>query len=68
VGELAESVQEATGESVELAYVDQGYTGESAALQYPILAIFKLFWPLKGPLGTTQWVARPKCHCRTKSA
>ena len=28
VGELAAAVQEATGESVELAYVDQGYTGE----------------------------------------
>ena len=27
VGELAEAVQEATGESVELAYVEQGYTG-----------------------------------------
>ena len=26
--ELAKSVREATGESVELAYVDQGYTGE----------------------------------------
>jgi transposase len=31
VGELAEAVQDATGESVELAYVDQGYTGERAA-------------------------------------
>ena len=31
VGELAEAIQEATGESVELAYVDQGYTGERAA-------------------------------------
>jgi transposase len=31
VGKLAEAVQEATGESVELAYVDQGYTGETAA-------------------------------------
>lgn len=31
VGELVEAVQEATGESVELAYVDQGYTGEKAA-------------------------------------
>src|ERR671913_564507 len=31
VGELARAVQEATGESVELAYVDQGYTGERAA-------------------------------------
>src|SRR5918998_1663471 len=30
-GELAEAVQEATGECVELAYVDQGYTGERAA-------------------------------------
>jgi transposase len=29
--ELARSVQEATGESVELAYVDRGYTGERAA-------------------------------------
>lgn len=31
VGQLAEAVQDATGESVELAYVDQGYTGETAA-------------------------------------
>lgn len=31
VGELAEAVQEVTGESVELAYVDQGYTGEQPA-------------------------------------
>src|SRR5918998_2438020 len=31
VGALAETVQEATGESVELAYVDQGYTGERPA-------------------------------------
>ena len=30
-GELARTVQEATGESVELAYVDQGYTGERPA-------------------------------------
>jgi transposase len=28
---LAEEVQQATGESVEIAYVDQGYTGEDAA-------------------------------------
>ncbi len=33
VGELARAVQEATGESVELAYVDQGYTGERPATQ-----------------------------------
>ena len=31
MGELAGAVQEATGESVELAYVDQGYTGKRAA-------------------------------------
>ena len=31
VKELAEAVQEATGESVELAYVDRGYTGEDPA-------------------------------------
>ena len=31
VGELARDVQEQTGESVELAFVDQGYTGERAA-------------------------------------
>ena len=30
VGILAEAVQEVTGESVELAYVDQGYTGPEA--------------------------------------
>src|SRR5215204_4411807 len=31
VGRLAEAVQEATGEAVDLAYVDQGYTGERPA-------------------------------------
>lgn len=31
VGKLADAVQQATGESVELIYVDQGYTGENAA-------------------------------------
>ena len=31
VGVLAEAVQEVTAESVELAYVDQGYTGEGPA-------------------------------------
>jgi transposase len=33
VGELAERVQEVTGGNVELAYVDQGYTGENPAEQ-----------------------------------
>jgi transposase len=31
VGELAQAVQEATGENVSVAYVDQGYTGEKPA-------------------------------------
>jgi transposase len=31
VGELADRVQEATGESVQIAFVDQGYTGERAS-------------------------------------
>ena len=33
VGELAEAVQKATGNSVKLAYADQGYTGEDAREQ-----------------------------------
>jgi transposase len=31
VAELAKRVQEETGETVEIAFVDQGYTGENAA-------------------------------------
>ncbi len=31
MGELAQAIHQATGESVELAYVDQGYTGEKPA-------------------------------------
>jgi transposase len=46
VGVLAEAVQEATGEAVELAYVDQGYTGEepaAAAAEHGIqLSVVKL--------------------------
>src|SRR5271165_4825041 len=33
VAELAERVQEVTGGTVEIGYVDQGYTGDSAAQQ-----------------------------------
>src|SRR3984893_2194617 len=33
VGELAQRVQEATGQSVELAFVDQGYTGDAPAAE-----------------------------------
>ena len=32
VGQIAQAVQEATGESVEVAFVDQGYTGDEPAL------------------------------------
>lgn len=31
VGQLAQAVQEVTGQSVQIAFVDQGYTGETAA-------------------------------------
>jgi transposase len=31
VRKLSEEIQQATGENVELAYVDQGYTGERAS-------------------------------------
>ena len=33
VGELAAQIQQATGDNVGLAYVDQGYTGAEAARQ-----------------------------------
>ena len=61
VGELAEAVQEATGESVELAYVDQGYTGETAeeeAKAYGIqLEVVKLSEAKKGfVLLPRRWV------------
>ena len=39
VGDLAEAVQEATGYSVKVAYVDQGYTGEEAADEVELLGI-----------------------------
>jgi transposase len=33
VDQLAQAVQEVTGDTVEVAFVDQGYTGEEAATQ-----------------------------------
>jgi transposase len=46
VGKLAKDVQRRTGRSVELAYVDQGYTGEgpaeAAAKQQVELSVVKL--------------------------
>jgi transposase len=44
VGELVQAVQELTGETVELAYVDQGYTGEKPAAAHGVkLEVVK--WP-----------------------
>ena len=61
VGALSEKVQEATGETVELAFVDQGYTGEAAATaaeEYGIrLEVVKLAEAKKGfVLLPRRWV------------
>jgi transposase len=61
VAALAEEVQEATGQSVELAYVDQGYTGEepsSAAAKHGIyLEVVKLAEAKRGfVLLPRRWV------------
>jgi transposase len=61
VGLLCEQIQQATGQSVELAYVDQGYTGEtaaSAAQQHGVaLEVVKLSEAKKGfVLLPRRWV------------
>ena len=61
VGELAKKVQEVTGETVELAFVDQGYTGaaaETAAEEYGMrLEVVKLPEAKKGfVLLPRRWV------------
>jgi transposase len=61
VGKLAAAVQEATGESVELIYVDQGYTGanaaEAAKAQGAELCVVKLAEAKKGfVLLPKRWV------------
>ena len=61
VGQLAEQVQEATGQSVEVAFVDQGYTGETpaqaAAEQGICLSLVKLEQAKKGfVLLPKRWV------------
>jgi transposase len=45
VGKLAAAVQEATGESVELIYVDQGYTGANAAEAAKAQSFASSNWP-----------------------
>jgi transposase len=62
VGKLARDVQKQTGKSVELAYVDQGYTGEQAAeaarKQNIELAVVKLPQAKRGfVLLPRRWVA-----------
>jgi transposase len=58
VAELSRKAQEATGESVELAYVDQGYTGqaalEAAAEQGIKLEVVKLDKAIMVPRITTR--------------
>ena len=61
VGQLAAQVQEATGQTVELAYVDRGYTGEqpaqAAAAQGIQLEVIKLPQAKKGfVLLPRRWV------------
>lgn len=61
VGALAERIQEVTGDKVELAYVDQGYTGENpaaAAAEHSIrLEVIKLSEAKKGfVLLPRRWV------------
>jgi transposase len=61
VGELAKKVQEVTGQTVELAYVDQGYTGEAgqaeAEAQGMQLEVVKLAEAKKGfVLLPRRWV------------
>jgi transposase len=61
VGRLATDIQDATGDSVSLAYVDQGYTGEAAAdaaaAEGITLHIVKLPEPKRGlVLQPRRWV------------
>lgn len=61
VGELTERIQEVTGNHVELAFVDQGYTGEAAASaaqeQGVELSVVRLSKPKRGfVLLPRRWV------------
>lgn len=71
VATLAEAVQEATGESVELAYVDQGYTGDTpqqaAKAQGIDLIVVKLPEAKKGfVLLPRRWVVERSFACATR--
>ena len=58
VAALATAVQEATGETVELAYADQGYTGEQPAADAAAHGIRLVV--VKHPEGTRGFVLLPK--------
>jgi transposase len=58
VEELARAVQEATGETVELAYVDHGYTGEQSARDAAAHGI--RLEVVKHPAGTRGFILLPR--------
>ncbi len=58
VERLAAAVQEATGETVELAYVDQGYTGEQPTTEAAAHGI--QLEVVKHPAGTRGFVLLPR--------
>ena len=58
VARLAAAVQEATGQTVELAYVDQGYTGERPAVAATAQGIQLAV--VKHPEGTHGFVLLPR--------
>jgi len=71
VGKLADAVQQATGETVELIYVDQGYTGEkpaeAACAQGIELCVVKLSEAKKGfVLLPKRWVVERSFAWRTR--
>ena len=71
VGRLADAIQEATGESVTLAYVDQGYTGrapaEATKEQGITLEVVKLPEAKRGfVLLPRRWVVERSFACATR--
>jgi hypothetical protein len=67
VGELAQAVQKATGSSVKIAFVDQGYTGEvpaQAALEHGIqLEVVKLAQAKRGFVSAFSSMGRGALFC-----
>lgn len=59
VGELCQRVQEITGQTVQMGFVDQGYTGEDAEYAAAVHDIDLLV--SKKPEGQTGFVLLPRC-------